>query len=95
MTWKKAGRCVQDAYRLALPFVGDWSSKGSNVTADQDISHQALQLARALDRQLRRPGRYTITIIVPAKRDADWQADISFTHPLQRIRLRKGKGRMY
>jgi hypothetical protein len=50
-----------------------------------DISQEALRIARAIDRLSHRPGRYTITLTIPASRRRPWLIEISRIEPLQRL----------
>ncbi|MCI0394480.1 MAG: hypothetical protein L0332_29950 [Chloroflexi bacterium] len=55
--------------------------------ADLGISRRALAIARLLDRHCRAPGRYTITIEIPAHARAPWSAEITRVEPIRRLQL--------
>lgn len=50
-----------------------------------DVSPQALSIARAIDRACRVPGRYTITLLLPGRRQDAWEVEIARAEPLQRM----------
>ena len=56
--------------------------------ASRDVSRQALSIARALDRMILLPGRYTIIIDVPAHRRMPWEFELSRLDTLRRSRTR-------
>ena len=55
----------------------------------QDVSHQALGLARLVDRFCRQPGRYVIILDVPDPRRQVWQIELLLVDALQRTTLRR------
>lgn len=56
----------------------------------QDVSHQALGLARLVDRVCRQPGRYVIILDVPDPRRQPWQVELLLAEALRRTTLRRG-----
>jgi hypothetical protein len=54
-----------------------------------DISPRILSLARAIERACRVPGRYTISLEIPAHPRADWSAQIARSEMLQLLELEK------
>jgi len=63
----------------------DDSWGGELPAAPPDVSGDALRIARAIDRLCYLPGRYTITLTVPASRRQPWTIEISRVEPLQRL----------
>lgn len=55
----------------------------------QDVSHQALGLARLVDRVCRQPGRYVIILDVPDPRHQAWHVEVLLADALRRITLRR------
>ncbi len=49
------------------------------------VSREAMRIARALDRHCRKPGRYSITLTIPASTRQSWKVEISWMEPLQRL----------
>jgi hypothetical protein len=54
-----------------------------------DISPRILSLARAIERACRVPGRYTISLEIPAHPRAGWSAQIARSEMLQLLELEK------
>jgi hypothetical protein len=52
-----------------------------------DISPRILSLARAIERACRVPGRYTISLEIPAHPRAGWNAQIARSEMLQLLDL--------
>lgn len=64
----------------------------------QDVSPQALSVARTLDRVCRQPGLYTLTVEIPAHRRKPWRVRLArmellrdTTTPARRSRHSRGQ----
>lgn len=63
----------------------------------QDVSPQALSVARTLDRVCRQPGLYTLTVEIPAHRRKPWRVRLARMELLRDTttpsrRSRRGRG---
>lgn len=58
----------------------------------QDVSAQALSIARGLDRVARAPGCYTVVVAVPAHRGAPWAYELARVEVVRGDRTRGREG---
>jgi len=65
----------------------------SPTPPSQDVSHQALGLARLLDRACTRPGRYILILDIPDPRRHPWDVEIHHAGILRRQQLRRHPSR--